>query len=141
MPKLVRVLSENLTHERLDGEVIVIDLQTGLYYSMTGSAADLWSLASGGVPVDAWVSALEVEFTSPVPSADIDTFIQSLVDNRLVQICDEADTRMQTPPVLPADYNRGPWTPPVIELFEDLQDLILVDPIHDVSQEGWPHRD
>ena len=25
-------------------------------------------------------------------------------------------------------------------LSEDLQDLLLLDPIHDVGAQGWPHR-
>ena len=32
----------------------------------------------------------------------------------------------------------GPFT---VEMFEDLADLILTDPVHDVDHDaGWPHR-
>jgi hypothetical protein len=31
------------------------------------------------------------------------------------------------------------FAPPRLEVFDDLQDLFLVDPIHDVDEAGWPH--
>jgi hypothetical protein len=33
---------------------------------------------------------------------------------------------------------RRPFTSPVLERFNDLQDLLLLDPIHDVDTTGWP---
>jgi hypothetical protein len=41
-------------------------------------------------------------------------------------------------PELPDDYSRAGWIEPTLEVFTDLQDLILVDPIHDASDLGWP---
>ena len=34
----------------------------------------------------------------------------------------------------------GPWSPPSIAVFSDMQDLFLLDPIHDVDEAGWPSR-
>jgi hypothetical protein len=28
----------------------------------------------------------------------------------------------------------------VLHKFTDMQDLLLVDPVHDVGDAGWPHR-
>jgi len=28
--------------------------------------------------------------------------------------------------------------PPKIEIFSDMQDILLLDPVHDVDQSGWP---
>lgn len=141
MPRLARILSRHLTHERLDGEVIIINLQTGLYFSLSGSAADLWSLADDGLPVEQWISALDGQFSSPVMSEDIEGFLGTLMDNGLVEILESSDPMPGRSIDLPDDYARGAWTGPVLEVFEDLQDLILVDPIHDVSDDGWPYRD
>jgi hypothetical protein len=30
------------------------------------------------------------------------------------------------------------YTPPAIERFDDLADLLLLDPIHEVTEPGWP---
>jgi hypothetical protein len=32
----------------------------------------------------------------------------------------------------------GAFSPPVLQKFSDMQELLLVDPIHEVKAEGWP---
>lgn len=32
------------------------------------------------------------------------------------------------------------FTPPVLNKFTDMQELLLLDPIHDVDETGWPKR-
>jgi len=36
----------NISHERLEDEVIIINLARGAYYSGSGPAADVWTLIS-----------------------------------------------------------------------------------------------
>ena len=42
----------------------------------------------------------------------------------------------------PPRYPRGiPYLPPQLERFEDVRDLLLIDPIHQVDPElGWPRK-
>jgi len=35
--------------------------------------------------------------------------------------------------------SRPPFQMPVVERYTDMADLLLLDPIHDVNAEGWPH--
>jgi hypothetical protein len=30
------------------------------------------------------------------------------------------------------------WVAPTIQRYEDMQAMLLADPIHDVDQSGWP---
>jgi hypothetical protein len=32
----------------------------------------------------------------------------------------------------------GSWSSPVLSIYDDMQDLLLLDPIHDVDESGWP---
>lgn len=41
---------------------------------------------------------------------------------------------------LPPDMERAEWSAPVVEAFDDLKDLIRIDPIHDTSFFGWPDK-
>jgi hypothetical protein len=34
----------------------------------------------------------------------------------------------------------APFTPPALTKFTDMQDLLLLDPIHDVGSGGWPAK-
>jgi hypothetical protein len=128
---------EDITFERLDGETIAINLSSGHYYSMSGPAADLFQMASSGAPLTMWWADLETLFTSAPNKTHAEEFIRSLEASRLIVF----DNSSQEPErvILPNDYQRGEWTMPRLEEFEDLQDLILVDPIHDTSNLGWPH--
>jgi hypothetical protein len=31
------------------------------------------------------------------------------------------------------------FEPPILRTFEDMQDLLLLDPIHEVDEMGWPN--
>ena len=39
-------------HDRLQDEVIIINVATGSYYSGSGTAADIWSLFAQGTSLD-----------------------------------------------------------------------------------------
>jgi hypothetical protein len=38
-----------------------------------------------------------------------------------------------------ASLDRRPFAPPIFERYDDMRDLLTLDPIHEVSEEGWPH--
>jgi hypothetical protein len=33
----------------------------------------------------------------------------------------------------------APFQPPLFEKFTDMEAMLLLDPVHDVDDEGWPH--
>jgi hypothetical protein len=51
-----------------------------------------------------------------------------------------ADGREPTEEGSPNGHGHRAFEPPLLEKFDDLQDLILLDPVHEVlEEEGWPH--
>ena len=34
---------------------------------------------------------------------------------------------------------RAPFVTPRLERYTDMQDIILLDPVHKVDSQGWPH--
>ena len=63
----------------------------------------------------------------------VETFLHELATDGLT-----VDGRGAAPIIplpLPASFS-----PPVFEKFMDLQDLLLLDPIHEVDEIGWPHQ-
>ncbi len=36
------------------------------------------------------------------------------------------------------DESKTPFQIPVLDVYSDMQDLLLLDPIHDVDETGWP---
>jgi len=130
-----RVRHEDVSAERIDGDVIAVNLVTGAYFSLSGSAADVWTAATSGAPSAIWLQALDTAYGSEVSRSEIDEMISSCLEHGLIESIASNPTAV---PVLPADLDRSTWLSPVLEVFTDLQDLILVDPIHDADDLGWP---
>ncbi len=134
-------LSRQVLHDAIDGEVIAIDLQTGTYYSMRDSAAELWELvqrAPGATPkqlADALGGRYETE-GQDVESA-VTGFFERLHEEGLVSMTDGGGPAVAVP-VEPNGQPRA-FVAPKLDKFTDMQDLVLIDPVHEVSGAGWPH--
>jgi len=126
-----------VSSELLQGEVIAIHLETGIYYSLRGSAAEVWTGLTSGADAAVLARRLVVAFgiTPEEASRDVRTFLQALLAEGLV-----VETLSEPSPAapLPAAPSSAAYAPPALERFSDLQDLLLLDPIHDVGAHGWP---
>jgi hypothetical protein len=124
-------------HERLEDEVIAIDLESGAYFALDDVAAVCWSILAGGGTVDAAVDATAARFdvASETAQHDIEHFVEELVRVGLLGPADR-------PPVPAAVPDAPPelraYRPPAIERFDDLEELLVLDPIHEVDEAGWP---
>jgi len=56
----------------------------------------------------------------------------------LEQLADEVGVPPDDEVAAPA--SDGPFVAPVLERYEDMQDFLLVDPIHEVDDSGWPNK-
>jgi hypothetical protein len=124
-------------HDRLEDEVMVVDLQSGAYFAFVGAAADAWSLLAAGVEPDAAGPAVAERYGVPPGTAagDVATFAAQLVAEGLLE---DTPADAVAPPALASPGQQ--YTAPTIERFDDLADLLLLDPIHEVEQPGWPAR-
>ena len=105
---------------------------------MSGPAADIWTLMEVGVPRDRWAALLSTAFgIDDIDDDAISGFVTRCLDATLV--LDGVASEVPSGWDLPSDYERVRWASPVLEEFDDLQDLILVDPVHDTTALGWPH--
>jgi hypothetical protein len=130
----LKVNSPKVNHQNIDGEVVVINLENGCYYSFLEVSAAIWdSLASGTdrVAILEQVSAAYPEVQDAAERAD--AFIDELLAEQLM--VDAVPDRAVPPGELPARY-----TVPQVEKFTDMQELLMLDPIHEVDTIGWPHK-
>lgn len=130
-------ISPAINHERLEDEVIAINLETGAYYAIQAAGADCWSVAAAGGGLEAMVQALvgRFEVDEARARADAESFIASLLSSGLASAVEEMPSSDWA---LPPREPRAPYTPPELQGFEDLEDLLLIDPIHEVDEAGWP---
>ncbi|SMB22407.1 conserved protein of unknown function [Sterolibacterium denitrificans] len=133
---MYQVNSPRIAHETLDGETIVIDTQTGFYYTLDGHAATIWQALAGGVSstevIGAYVQA------GLFQEEAIREFIDRLLAAELLLKSENAmGHKAFSLPALPLE------TPRILTLktHSDLQELIELDPIHEVDPtQGWPMK-
>jgi hypothetical protein len=122
-----------------DGEAAVIDLRSGMYFSLNGTGALLWPLIVAGTTRDALVEHAHAQTSGgPEVGGCIDAFLADLVSEGLVEEVD-APAGAADAVVTSANGDRVPFVAPELQRFEDLQELLLLDPIHDVAEQGWPY--
>ena len=125
--------------ERLDGEVIAISSESGKYFSLGNTAADIWFLLQHEIAQKNWVSILTSNYENIPESAEqeIQDFLSEILEEQLIR----PEKALNNVVIdLPMDSAGGKWIKPTVIVFDDLKDLLLVDPIHDTSEEGWPFK-
>jgi hypothetical protein len=137
IPMVFSVNNEDISLERLNGETIILNFKTGAYYSTLGAGSDLFWLVSNKVPRREWVQILETYWSSiPDENNGIKEFIEEAISEGLILESNEGEIK---PILLPNDFKRNNWSTPKLLKFNDIQHLLLVDPIHDSSLQGWPN--
>jgi hypothetical protein len=129
MSPIYRINEPALSHELIDGEVVIIKFDTGNYYSLSGSAAAAWMrLRQPAGPAE-----LAALFVSPPDSAvaELAAFVAELAAEELVVPAPAAEAA--SGPSAPVPYEK-----PVLNKYTDMQQLLLADPLHEVEEAGWP---
>ena len=114
------------------GETVIIDLSSGHYFRLGEDAAPLWSLLDVGATHDEILASCEnpVELAQRLPA-----IVDDLLEKGLV-VFESVDANVPQAPVSASWQFRGFD----LEEFTDLEDILGLDPIHEVDPErGWPH--
>ena len=139
-----RVNTPMVTHEIIDGEAVIINLDTGNYYSLVETGSLIWSLVDKGASTSDVQNLVQQTYQGD--AADIDRGVQELLgqlqqENLIVpvDVAPAVDlTELQQ--ILPASngHAKPSFNPPLLNKYSDMQELLLLDPIHDVDEAGWP---
>ena len=139
-----------VTWDEIGGEIVAINLANGHYHSLRETARDAFVLFAAGVAVPDVVAALAANGPSAeVVEADVARFVIDLVAAGLVADADadaDAATGGDNPVADGADVSElfdgtRAYGAPMLETYTDLEDLMLLDPVHDVDDKGWPRAD
>lgn len=138
------VNAPHVIHDTIEGVSVIINLASGRYYSLQNTATDIWGLVGVGSSAQDIVQVMRDRYDG----ADVDMrqvvqgFLEQLLQESLVRV-DEAGGVPERPvPDAPVgDLTTMPrerFAIPMLEIYTDLEDLLLLDPIHEVGEEGWP---
>ena len=127
VPLAFRPCRPDVIDEAFDGEAVLVHMGTGCYFSLNAAATAIWALLQDGRSPGAIAASLGWEL-SPV-----EDFVERLRAEDLVEEAeaDAGTTVVDAPPAA---------SEPVLQRFSDMQDLLMLDPIHDIDLDGdgWP---
>ncbi len=138
MDQQFHIRSPSVMGEDIDGEVVIMNLATGHYFSTQGTGRLIWLwLAQGdGTALISRRLAARFEAPSDVLAAALEAFIARLLALQLI-VEGEPDPG-QTEIQVAAAPERLAFTPPELAVYTDMQDMLLLDPMDDVDEVGWP---
>lgn len=136
-----QVAHSNIIHDTIEGEVILLDLNTGTYYQLRETGVPIWNALAQGIALDEIV----VQFAQRFPNAhaqikaSIAQFIQELEqEGLLAPLAEDAPAPTTSVEMAVAALSSTTFLAPALLKYTDMQALLLLDPIHDVDAHGWP---
>jgi hypothetical protein len=94
--------------DSVGADTIVINIDTGTYYSLTPAGAEAWAAVVAGLELsEAQLSAAKV------------LCAEGLLESNQVCVA-EIDSSL------------------VFDKYTDMESLLIADPIHEVDEQGWP---
>jgi hypothetical protein len=140
-----KINSPKVVHETIDGEVVVVNLDLGDYYSLVKVAVDIWNGIERGISQENMIAEICDRYDGSYAEieASVDSFLKKLQLEKLIVlnstdsevIANNGAEESHTQPI----KNKAKFEPPILEKFTDMEDLLLLDPIHEVEEAGWPN--
>jgi len=134
-----RVNAPDVILENFGDEVVIVNLGNGNYYSVDNVGAEVWALLEKGMPVTGVVADLVNRYSGD--RAEIENalarFLADLQSDSLIVPLEGDGPPMESKGEAESAVKQ-PFTAPVLNKYTDMQELLLLDPIHEVDETGWP---
>ena len=140
---LYKINASKVAQETIDGEVVIIHLDRGHYYSLLKTGAEIWSGIERGETTSHIVTELLQSYTgdrTEVEQAVTDLLSQLQQEELIVPDTAVRDiSTEESEATFEGASDKPAFEPPILEKYTDMEDLLLLDPIHEVDGSGWPH--
>lgn len=135
-----RINTPHVIAETMGGETIIVHLASGCYFNLAGPGADIWDGLAAGESEAQVAQRLErlYEASPDELRAAVDQLVGQLTGEELIVPDPDAAPAPDATPSTTGD--RLPFVAPALGKFTDMQDIILLDPVHEVDARGWPYE-
>jgi hypothetical protein len=137
------ICAPSVVSDVIDGEAVIMHLKTGHYFSTRDVACLIWQ----GIEEKRSLAAIHdrvravYDADASTIGPDIDAFLRELLANDLIRAAsDAAESEANAAEPGAAETERLAYVAPVLSAYTDMEDLLMLDPIHDVDAVGWPTR-
>jgi hypothetical protein len=144
--KYFRPKKPDVVYELFEDEIILINLANGNYYSLQGTAAEIWRMMESGLSAEAAAERLGRSYRGRPEEIRraVETFLEETAGEGLIEPVEAGSPGPDEGPAERAPAGGATVFPefvrPELSRYTDMQELLLLDPIHEVSDQGWPNR-
>lgn len=127
----------NIAHEIFEGELVVVNLESGKYYAMRREAADIFQLCLQHASANEIARCLSASYIGDPTriASSVQLFLAKLQQEGILALSPSRPS--DAAPTIPPP-RLAPFAEPEFEVHNDMQDLLMLDPIHEVDTAGWP---
>ncbi|CBE70055.1 protein of unknown function [Candidatus Methylomirabilis oxygeniifera] len=123
-----RLNDTEVTAQVLDGEAIMINLSTGVYYSMDKVGGFLWAIITGGHSLAEAAAAASARYdvSAEQVQADVKRVVEELISEGLITVADDV-----RPPQVSEERHpesRLVYESPQLNIYRDMSELLALDP-------------
>lgn len=119
---------QDVASELIDGEAIIIDLGTGMYFSLDRAGGRIWALLAEQRSLDEILACLLAEYEVGAQAArdDLENLVTQLLAENLIVPAQEprSSDRVASIPAAP----KNPYQPVRLVAYRDMGDLLALDP-------------
>jgi coenzyme PQQ synthesis protein D (PqqD) len=128
--------SPPILHETIEHETIIVNLDAGIYYSLNPAATTIWQGLDDGASIEQIVRGLAEQSGTATDEVaqSVRLLIEQLLQEELITTREDGGESAGVVP-WPDDVS---YEPPLLRRYTDMQELLLLDPVHDVGVGGWP---
>jgi len=137
-----KINSPAVINDTIEGESVIINLQNGYYYSLDDIGSVIWNGLINQYSMEEIISAFIPRFSEDKESVinGMSELITELKkENLIVMLTEEEQKNIRHDKAFEIEGSALSFTKPVLNKFGDMQDLLLLDPIHEVDEAGWPY--
>jgi hypothetical protein len=139
-----RINTPHVVAETLDGEATIVDLDSGTYYALNESGSLIWDGLIAGSAADDVAATLAgaYELDDDDAARAVQELAAQLAEAKLIVEAAEGQNGAAANASAPSSSNgsRRRYTEPELSAYTDMQELLLLDPIHEVDESGWPSQ-
>ncbi len=128
----------HVVHEDFDGEVVILNLDIGLYHALNVVASFIWSKIADHVSPESIVETVSREYgvSRDLAGSMVMSLIREIEREQLVDVHGTRPGWAATAEDMERTGTPSLW--PVMDTYRDMRHALVVDPIHEVDESGWP---
>jgi len=131
----------HIVHQNIVGEVIIVDLRAGTYFSLTETASFIWEALVTGFSRNEIIEEVFNIFdgTREEIEQSVDQLLAQLVADQLIVETEATDTTKSRAINMAPSGEKRPFVEATVQKYTDMEDILVLDPIHDFDDAGWPN--